>query len=80
MDVMMLRYNLPKYSLAQHRICNVLIEGKVVLSNLDIWAQVGKNKVYDQTFPIDLTDGELNIDIQSVKESGKISAIKILKP
>ncbi|HYX06578.1 MAG TPA: malectin domain-containing carbohydrate-binding protein, partial [Bacteroidales bacterium] len=60
-----------------NRIFNVSIKGTQVLSNFDICAKVGKNKADNETFPVTINDGELNIVFTTIKDNAKISAIKI---
>lgn len=68
------------WSAAGKRVFNVSIEGIEVSSNLDIWERVGKNIPYEETYRIDLSDGELNVSFTTVTDNAKISAIKILVP
>ncbi len=60
------------------RVFNVLIEGKPVISKLDIWSMAGANAAYNKTFTIQLIDGQLNISLQKVTDNAKISAIKVV--
>ncbi len=62
---------------ANRRKFTVKIEGREVLSSLDLYAQVGKNKAYDVTIPVTVSDGELNIDFITVQGNAKISAIVV---
>ena len=59
------------------RVFNVSIEGKTVLSNLDIVAKVGPRTAYDVTLPVTVSDGVLNINFSSVVDNAKISGIKV---
>jgi len=59
------------------RVFNVLVEGKVVISKLDLVAKVGPKAAYDATVPVTVTDGTLNITFQSVVDFAKISAITV---
>jgi len=55
----------------------VSIEGKTVISKLDLVAKVGPKTAYDVTVPVTVTDGVLNISFQSVVNNAKVSAIKL---
>jgi hypothetical protein len=59
------------------RVFNVSVEGKPIISNLDIWSEAGANAAYDVTFTVMLVDGELNILLQKIADNAKISAIKV---
>jgi hypothetical protein len=65
------------WSQVGQRVFNVSMEGKVVLSNLDLVAKVGPKAAYDVTLPITVTDGVLTIGFQSVVNNAKVSAIKV---
>ncbi len=60
------------------RVFNVSIEGKPVISKLDIWSMAGANAAYNKTFTIKLDDGQLNVALQKVADNAKISAIKVV--
>ncbi len=61
------------------RVFDVKIEGKEVVSNLDIYAYVGKNKAYDVTLPVVIEDGMLNIELITDVGAAKINAILVTK-
>jgi hypothetical protein len=67
------------HTAADKRVFNVSLEGKTVIQNLDIWAEVGAKVAYNESHLVTITDGVLDIGIISVKDNAKISAIKILK-
>jgi hypothetical protein len=67
------------WSSANRRVFNVKIEGNQVITNLDIFSKVGKNKAYDVAIPVSVTDGVLRIEFVSVKDNAKVSAILIQK-
>jgi hypothetical protein len=46
---------------ANARVFNVSIEGSTVLSNLDVYALVGRNAALDRSFTVEVTDGRLDI-------------------
>ena len=59
---------------------NVYIEGVTVLSNLDIFALVGKDAAYRYTIPqpIYVFDGMLSITMNATKENAMLSGIEVL--
>jgi hypothetical protein len=59
------------------RVFNVSVEGKVVVSNLDLVAKVGPKAAYDVTLPVTVTDGVLTIGFQSVVNNAKVNAIMV---
>jgi hypothetical protein len=59
------------------RVFNVLIEGKTVISKLDLVAQVGSKVAYDVVVPVTVADGVLNLAFQSVVNNAKVSALKV---
>jgi hypothetical protein len=65
------------WSQAGQRVFNVLIEGKTVISNLDLVAKVGPNTAYDVVVPVTVADGVLKITFQTVVDNAKVSAIKV---
>ena len=67
------------FSTPNSRLFNVIIEGAMVIPDLDICAEVSSNTAYNETFFVDISDGYLNISLTGVKENAKISAIKVLQ-
>ncbi|GAB7027328.1 malectin domain-containing carbohydrate-binding protein [Geotalea toluenoxydans] len=65
------------FSAAGQRVFSVTVNGQTVISNLDIYAKVGKNVAYDVVIPINVTTGAVTIGFTSTRDYGKISAIKI---
>ncbi|MFK7995626.1 MAG: malectin domain-containing carbohydrate-binding protein [Granulosicoccus sp.] len=62
------------------RLFDVEIEDKLVLDDFDIHeAAGGRNVAVKRVFPVTLTDGELNIDLTTVKDASKISFIKVVR-
>jgi hypothetical protein len=59
------------------RIFDVEIEGNEVISNFDIFTQVGQYSAYDVALPVSVLDGILNIDFYTIKDKAKVSAIKV---
>jgi len=67
------------WNAAGKRVFDVKIEGKEVVSNLDLFAQVGKNRVYDVSIPVSITDGILSINFYADVNKAKVSAILIVE-
>ncbi len=61
------------------RIFDVVIEGKTVIENLDIYDEVGKYRAYDVAVLTDVKDGTLNISFTNKKNFGKVGAITVYK-
>ncbi|WP_278251890.1 malectin domain-containing carbohydrate-binding protein [Sabulibacter ruber] len=60
------------------RVFNVTAEGQTILSNFDIYAQVGAMTALVREFQVNVTDGTLNVALSSVVEHPKISAIEVI--
>lgn len=65
------------FAAAGQRVFNVTVNGQTVISNLDIYAKVGKNVAYDVVVPVSVTNGTINIGFVSVVNWAKVSAIRI---
>lgn len=66
------------WNAAGKRVFDVTAEGKLIVNDLDIFSAAGgKNKAYDLTVPVTVTDGTLNLNFITVKDNAKISAIHI---
>jgi len=65
------------WSSSGKRIFDVSIEGKWVISNLDIFAKVGKCWAYDVSIPVTVTDGKLNITFRSDGNYAKVNALLV---
>ncbi|NNM15555.1 MAG: T9SS type A sorting domain-containing protein, partial [Bacteroidia bacterium] len=64
---------------AGDRLFNVNIEGSPALLNYDIYASAGGAiTAVIETFVINVTDGELNIDFAATKDNAKVSAIEVM--
>jgi len=60
------------------RVFDVKIEGNTVLDNYDIYADVGHDVATQKEFlNIPVTDGQLKVDLVSVKGRAKLSAINV---
>jgi N-acetylneuraminic acid mutarotase len=61
------------------RIMNIDVEnGQGMMTNFDLFAKVGSNNAYIQSFPITVADGFLTINLAAVTDQAKISGIEIL--
>ncbi len=73
-----LKFCEPHYGAAGKRVFDVKLQGQTVLTNLDIFARVGKNRALDFTFDnINVTNGWLRIDFLSRVEFPCIAAIDV---
>ena len=59
------------------RVFNASIEGQQVLSNYDLYAEVGPLTATEETYTVEVTDGELNVDFTTVYDNAKVSAIRV---
>ncbi|NJL32197.1 MAG: hypothetical protein HC898_11575 [Phycisphaerales bacterium] len=67
-------------SAAGERVFSVTIEGKPVLTDLDLFKAVGANTAMIKAYEVKLVDGVLDIEFNSKVQSHLISAIEILQP
>jgi cell division septation protein DedD len=61
------------------RVFSVTAEGRSVISNLDIFAEVGKNTALNKTFQVTVTDGTLNLGFSQTRNYASVSAILVEK-
>ena len=66
-----------QYAQPASRLFNVMIEDQQVLTNLDIVSQAGLFTALDLTFPVVVTDTELQISFAPVQGFAKISALSV---
>lgn len=59
------------------RLFNATVEGQEVLTEYDIYSEVGPLNATDKTYTVEVTDGELNVEFSAVNDNAKISAIKV---
>ncbi len=60
------------------RVFSYTVEGKE-FKDFDIWAKTGgPNKAYVESVPVEITDGELNIEFKTQIENPEINAIEII--
>ncbi len=60
------------------RVFGIDIEGATVAPQIDIFNEVGGNAALIKSYNVNLTDGELNIDLTKITQNPKISGITIL--
>jgi hypothetical protein len=73
-----LMFNEPHYTNASKRVFGVVLQGKDVLHQLDIFARVGRNKALDFSFPgVAVSDGRLHIEFTRETEYPCIAGIAI---
>jgi hypothetical protein len=58
------------------RVFDVLVEGKLALDNLDVFAAAGGNRALMRTFTV-IGDGTLSIELQKVVQNPFISGIRV---
>ena len=73
-----LRFVEQHWNSAGSRVFSVAINGNTVISNLDIYAQVGKYAAYDRTFVVSVTGGLIDIVENSSVDNAEITGIDIL--
>lgn len=67
-------------SAAGERVFTVALEGKPVLTDLDLFKTVGANTAMIKAYEVKLVDGVLDIEFKSKMQSPLINAIEILQP
>ena len=60
------------------RVFDVVMEGQTVLSNMDVYGEVGSNTALMKVIPVTVSDGALNIEFIHVVENPAIKGIEIL--
>ncbi len=66
------------FEVAGERIFDVILEGNVVVDDIDLAASFGKGVLNLATFDVEVLDGELNIDFLASVNNGIVQAIEIL--
>ena len=59
------------------RLFDVTVEGEQVLTEYDIYSEVGPLNATDKTYTVEVTDGDLNVTFDAVNDNAKISAVRI---
>ncbi|HLE00472.1 MAG TPA: malectin, partial [Bdellovibrionota bacterium] len=70
----MLRFAELYWTAAGRRVFDVSINGTRVVSGLDIFARVGRNAPYNLTFPVNVSNGAINIVFTTRVDNAKVSA------
>jgi hypothetical protein len=65
------------FTSANSRVFSVTAEGKLELSDIDIFKAVGKHAAYDRSFTVAVTDGTLNLGFIASKNYAVVDAIEI---
>ncbi|WP_432479592.1 putative Ig domain-containing protein [Nocardioides sp. GXQ0305] len=60
------------------RVFDVAVEGTLRIDNYDIFADVGAAAATVKSYSVDVTDGKVDIDLTSVVDQAKISAIEVV--
>ena len=66
-----------QYSRPGQRVFDIMVGGRRIVSQFDIIKQAGKNTAHDIVVPVDVTDGNVNITLNSRVQYPKINAILI---
>ncbi|MFD1599907.1 malectin domain-containing carbohydrate-binding protein [Halobellus rarus] len=61
------------------RVFSASIEGQEVLTDYDIYSEVGTLTADDKTYTVEVTDGTLNVDLSASADNAKISAIEVVE-
>ncbi|RMD96954.1 MAG: choice-of-anchor D domain-containing protein, partial [Calditrichaeota bacterium] len=70
----------PQFTAAGQRELDVLAEGTVVLDNLDIFAASGGQfQALTETFTVNVTDGQLNLEFVPVTKGALVCAIAVVQ-
>ncbi len=67
------------YNLPGQRVFDVQVEGRAVLTGLDIFtAAGGKGRAYDRTFATTVRDGQLTVTFAARRSAAKVDAIAVV--
>ena len=68
------------FTAAAQRIFNIVINGSIVWSGFDPYVQsVGSNRAVDKSFALNVTNGQIDIRLDSIVSNEKIAAIEIVQ-
>jgi hypothetical protein len=59
------------------RLFSVTVEGQQVLTEYDIYSEVGPLTATDKTYTVEVTDGTLNVDFTASADNAKVSAVRV---
>lgn len=65
------------FNQAGKRIFDVVAERQEVVSNLDIYAKVGKNTAYDTTVRVEINDGAINLNFTPQVNNAQLCALVV---
>jgi hypothetical protein len=68
----------PNVTAAGKRVFSGTAEGKSLFSNLDIFSEVGAYKPDDKTYTVAVSDGKLDLSLDSTVDAAKLSGLEIL--
>lgn len=60
------------------RVFSVAAEGQVALPAVDIFAAVGAETAYEVSFPVTVSDDELNLNFGQISQNPKVNALEII--
>ncbi|MBL7787206.1 MAG: hypothetical protein JNM36_14970, partial [Chitinophagales bacterium] len=68
------------FTQANQRVFDIIIEGTTVASNFDIFVAAGNqaNRAITNAYTVNVTDGDLNIELQRKIDNAQFSAIEII--
>lgn len=61
------------------RVFRVQAEGATVVSDLDIFDEVGRNVAHDRSFRVSVTDGRLDLRFTASRDHAKLSALSFVR-
>lgn len=65
------------HAAAGKRVFSVTAEGRPVIDNLDVFAQVGRDTAYDRSFNVTVADGRLDLAFSAAVDFAMVSAIAV---
>lgn len=72
-----LKFREKYHAAAGRRVFSVDAEGTSIVRNLDIFAEVGRNRALDRTARVAVTDGRLNLSFTASVDNPLISAVRV---
>jgi uncharacterized membrane protein len=63
---------------SNQRLFSVAAEGRTVANRVDIFSRVGRDKAYQLTFDVTVTDKTLNLDFTNIVNNAKIASLRIV--
>jgi beta-galactosidase len=74
-----LKFMDPFFSSSGSRVFSVTAQGQTILSNEDIYQEVGKNAALQKKFTVTVTNGQLNLNFTPSVNNAIVSAIALVK-